>query len=59
MWLRDREESRMVSRFPAWATDEQNRFGGKNQFSFGHVELEVVLDNQVKISSWQLKIGLT
>lgn len=49
----------MVSRFPAWATDEQNRFGGKNQFSFGHVELEVVLDNQVKISSWQLKIGLT
>lgn len=37
-----------------WATDEQNRFGEKNKFNFGYVELEASVGNQINISTWQL-----
>lgn len=36
-----------------------NRFGGKKKFSFGHAELGLPVDNQVKITSWHLAIVLS
>lgn len=47
--LRDTEELRMIPRFVVWEKDEQSGFGGINKLSFGHVEFEVSVDNQVKI----------